>query len=95
MQKPELETTNQNVDSSLTQNALFWVFFFAPFHMHDLNYEHVTLYISRLRKWMVIKVIVGGYMGSSLSKSAKSTAKLGGYFVMNLSIQTTYKAAST
>ena len=63
--------------------------------MHDLNYEHVTLYISRLRKWMVIKVIVGGYMGSSLSKSAKSTAKLGGYFVMNLSIQTTYKAAST
>ena len=28
-------------------------------------------------------------------KSAKSTAKLGGYFVMNLSIQTTYKAAST
>ena len=58
--------------------------------MHDLNYEHVTLYISRLRKWMVIKVIVGGYMGSSLSKSAKSTAKLGGYFVMNLSIQTTY-----
>ena len=48
--------------------------------MHDLNYEHVTLYISRLRKWMVIKVIVGGYMGSSLSKSAKSTAKLGGVF---------------
>ena len=73
----------------------YFVGFLLPTMHVDLNYEHVTLYIIEYygNGWLSKLLWVDIWV--RLSKSAKSTAKLGGYFVMNLSIQTTYKAAST